>query len=155
MGFTVRDAKSFISALGGKFKALVFEQFVEGVTLDPATTATDINSAPVLAEMTFSFTPKSLDHDIEIVFGGAFQTTGKGDNGARVAVSHNGTPQPKTERRVYTIDDPEYQGFLTTFWRGKPTAGVNTLSIIFWGTDDCEAIGDLRGIIVREIEPGE
>jgi len=66
----------------GKISKVIFSQYISGTTVDPATTATTPASAPVLAEMTHTFTPEKATNRIEVYFSGSFECTDAGDNNA-------------------------------------------------------------------------
>ena len=133
---------------------IVFSDYIIGVTSDPSTTATSSGAAPVISEMTKTFTPASASNKIEVYFSGTFTNTNfASDENARIAIFIDGTIEPETERRTFVYPGDEYFGNLTTFWQGSLSASSHTITIRMWGSGGTtEAEGVLRNLLIREIQ---
>jgi len=133
---------------------IVFSDYIIGVTSDPSTTATSSGAAPVISEMTKTFTPASASNKIEVYFSGTFTNTNPAsDENARIAIFIDGAIEPETERRTFVYPGDEYFGNLTTFWQGSLSASSHTITIRMWGSGGTtEAEGVLRNLLIREIE---
>jgi hypothetical protein len=130
---------------------VLFTQYIEGTTSGPTTTATTSGTAPVLAEMTHTFTPEDDNNDIEVEFGGSFQ--GSADIGARVGVFIDGVLQTATETREYVGNAVQWHSNLYTSWRGKLSAASHTITIRFWtSSGTLTALTTLRRLTVKEVK---
>lgn len=141
------------SATDGGSK-IVFSDYLVGTTNNPSTTATSSGSAPVLAEMTKTFTPADATNKIEVFFSGTFSNNEKKkDRGARAAIFVDGVFQAETERRSFVFRDEEYHGNISTFWQGSLSAASHTITIRFWGDDDTtKGVGIMRNMLIKEID---
>ena len=133
---------------------IVFSDYIVGTTNNPSTNATSSGSAPVLAEMTKTFTPEDASNKIEVFFSGTFSNNEKKqDRGARAAIFVDGVFQEETERRSFVYRDEEYHGNISTFWQGSMSAASHTITVRFWGDDDT-TIGEetMRNMLIKEID---
>ena len=131
----------------------IFSEYIEGSTVDPSTTATDSGSAPVLAEMTHTFTPADATNEIEVFFSGSFQNDGKGANGCQCAIFIDGSFQGGTERETISGVDVEDRGTLNTFWKGSLSAAAHTIEVRFWSHNgEVIGINDQRNFWVKEVD---
>jgi len=130
----------------------VFSEYLAGVTIDPSTTAEDSGSAPVLAQMTHTFTPDDATNAIEVFFSGSFENQGKGANGCQVGIFIDGTLQDETERETISGTSVEERGTLNTFWKGTLSAVPHTIDIRFWSHNgEVFGVNDQRNFWVKEV----
>jgi len=137
------------------FSKIVFSQFTIGTTSDPTTTASTSGTAPVLAEMTHTFTPSSASNKIDVFFSGTFGESVSGkDATISVGVFVDGTLQGSTQRStsVKGITITDKLDSISTQWEGTLTAASHTITIRFWiaGGGTAQAIGVNRNLIIRE-----
>lgn len=132
------------------FSKVVFSSYKEGSTSAPSTTATTSGTAPVLAEMTHTFTPANAANKIEVFFSGSFENSK--DEGAECGVFIDGVLEAETNRRGYAGNDPDWPACLSTVWQGTLSVASHTITIRFWGTDGTTAgITTMRSMLIREI----
>lgn len=142
--------------LGDNFMSgskIVFSDYLVGTTNNPSTTATTSGSAPVLAQMTKTFTPEDANNKIEVFFSGTFSNNEKKqDRGARAAIFVDGVFQEETERRTFVFRDAEYHGNISTFWQGSLSVTSHTITVRFWGDDDTTIAEEtMRNMLIKEI----
>jgi len=102
--------------VSGGWSKTVFSSYKVGTTADPSTTAETPATAPVLAEMTHTFTPAKATNLIKVKCGCSFDKTGGGDDGVRMAVFVDGVVQTETTRRDFVGGNDDYDTCLHTFW---------------------------------------
>lgn len=140
------------------FGDVVFSEYKIPTTANPSTSADTPGTAPVLAEMTHTFTPEDADNVIEVFFSGSFENSK--DNGTAVAVFIDGTVEAESIRTEYCGNDPDYPGCLATQWQGKLSVASHTITIRFWVTTNGTSenlntfSGNQRSMLIREISPG-
>ena len=132
---------------------IIFSDYIVGTTVDPSTTATTSGSAPVLAEMTKTFTPEDATNKIEVFFSGTFSNDNKKDRGAMAAIFVDGVIKEETERRFTVKNDDEDENSTSLMWQGSLSSVPHTITVRFWGTDDTTTgVGVLRNMIIKEID---
>lgn len=139
--------------INGGWSKTVFSSYKVGTTADPSTTAETPATAPVLAEMTHTFTPAKATNVIKVQCGCSFDKTGGGDDGVRMAVFVDGVVQTETTRRNFVASNDDYNASLHTFWRGSLSVAAHTIDVRFWGTDDTMIAVDVeRNFFIEEID---
>ena len=125
---------------------------IEGTTLNPSTANSTPASAPLLAEMTYTFTPKKATNLIEIVFNGSFRGDVNGWRNIRTGIWVNSTLMADTERRVNGNNNNGRHTSSTTVWEGSLPASEQVIEVRFWivGGDTAVAIENFRTLKVRE-----
>jgi len=131
---------------------IVFSSYTIGTTSGPTTTATTSGTAPVIAEMTHTFTPADATNKIEVQFSGSFSNNK--DENARCAIFIDGTIEAETEVRSYAGDTGgDFNGSLATFWQGTLSAASHTITIRMWTSGNTlTAVGTLRKMLIKEID---
>ena len=139
--------------IDGGWSKTVFSSYKVGTTADPSTTAETPATAPVLAEMTHTFTPAKETTLIKVKCGCSFDKTGGGDDGVRMAVFVDGVVQTETTRRDFVGSNDDYDTSLHTFWSGSLSVAAHTIDVRFWGTDDTMIAVDVeRNFYIEEID---
>lgn len=131
---------------------IILSDYIIGSTGGPSTTATTSGTAPIIAEMTKTFTPVSASNKIEVQASCSFSNTG--DENARMGVFIDGVLEPETEVRQYAnAGGPgDFHGSLFTFWQGTHATSEMIITIRMWTTGGTlTAIGVLRNMLVKEI----
>jgi hypothetical protein len=128
----------------------VFSSYKIGATVGPSTTATTSDIAPVLAEMTHTFTPANATNKIEVFFSGTFQQSA--DNNSRCGIFIDGTLKGETEVRTYAAIPSQWHGSLATFWQGTLSAVPHTITIGFWSNaGTITSVDIMRKMLIKEI----
>lgn len=131
-----------------------FSQYNAGTTSGPSTIATTPASAPVLDEMTHTFTPTDASNRIDAIFSGTFENDEKKGESISCGIFIDGTLETETERQAFTPGDDE-QVAITTFWSGTLPASSTTMDVRYWGSDGTTtATGILRNFKITEIDEG-
>lgn len=150
--WTAQRVGQAIVALASRIIASVY---TPGTTIEPTTSATTSGTAPVLAQMTHTWTPNSANSKAEMFFSGEFMNDDKkNDRGARCAIFLDSVLQVQTERGSFVAKDDEYHCEMSTFIQVEGLTLVpHTLDVRFWGTDD-DTIGvsNHRAIRFKEFE---
>lgn len=139
--------------IDGGWSKTVFSSYKVGTTVDPSTTAETPATAPVLAEMTHTFTPAKATNSIKVKCGCSFDKNGGGGDGVRMAVFVDGVIQTETTRRDFIDARDDYNTSLYTFWCGSLSVAAHTIDVRFWGTDDTMIAIDVeRNFFIEEID---
>jgi len=129
---------------------IIFSDYIVGTTSNPTTSATTSGAAPVIAEMTKTFTPSSSSNKVKVEFSGSFSNNK--DENARCGVFIDGVLQAETERRQYVSSGGgDFNGHLFTQWQGLLSVASHTITIRMWTTGNTlTAIETQRNLIITE-----
>jgi len=146
---TASTISDFESEVRSNSSQVIFSEYKIATTNDPVSTAGSALTAPVLAEMTHTFTPSSATSKIKVWFDGSFQNNK--DQTAFVGVFIDGTLEAETEReQVCWQGEPAH---MSTFWQGSLPVAPVTITIRFWRSgNNLTAIGLKRGMLIEETE---
>lgn len=133
--------------------------YIEGSTSGPSTTASTSGTAPVIAEMTDTFTPADANDVIDVFFDGTFgeDVVGK-DATVHIGIFIDSVLIGTTERSqtVKGVGDTDKIASISTQWSGTLSVASHTIDVRMWvpaaGGNNIVAIGVRRNLIVKETD---